>query len=350
MNREEILQRLEPAMNMKVRTVDHAPGTRVVATAERVAIRPSQSGRYMEFSEEGVKSLAGFINISWPVAEHLSPDTFGRVATELMQKKNQYGLVLRDDVIQGVVKGGSHMVDTDRALTTIERAIPQTDFHRALVDGTKVEIEVVGEQQTPVVRGDLIKAGAMVRFSPVGDIQPFVQSYALRLACTNGATSNTVLREFKFTGGGGGDGDPGGNTGNGNFWVWFRKSVQDAYGALNAIAEQYRAMIHDRIPADQRAQLLEGMLRQAHITGNDANMIRAMALQNPPTNSYDMMNLLSYATSHLLERPSSIRRAHEVVASYSSENEHAAVCPLCRGRRAARRATNTIIDSTGTAS
>ena len=168
MNREEVLQALEPALNLKVRAVDHAPGVRVTATAERVAIRPSQSGRWVEFSDEGVKSLAGFINLGWPVAQHLSPDTFGRVATELIQKAPQFGLVVRDDVIQSVVKGGSHMVDADRALATIERAVPGIDFHRAIVDGTKVELEVVGEQETPVVKGDLIKAGAMVRFSPVG--------------------------------------------------------------------------------------------------------------------------------------------------------------------------------------
>ena len=176
MKREEILQALEPAMNMKVRAVDHSPGVRVVATAERVAIRPSQSARWIEFNEEGTKSLASFVNIGWPTAQLLSPDTFGRMATELIQKKSQYGLAIRDDVIQSVVKGGSHMVDTDRALATIERAIPGVDFHRALVDGTKVELEVVGEQETPVVRGDLIKAGAMIRFSPVGDITPQVQS------------------------------------------------------------------------------------------------------------------------------------------------------------------------------
>jgi hypothetical protein len=265
------------------------------------------------------------------------------VATELLRKKDQYGLVYRDDVIQSVVKGGAHMVDADRALTTIERAIPGIDFHRALVDGTKIELEVIGEQETPVVRGDLIKAGAMVRFSPVGDITPQVQAYALRLICTNGATSNTVLREFKYTGGSG-DGDNGGGTDN--FWGWFKKSVHDAYGSLGEIVKQYQQMLHDRIPANQRALLLEGMLKQAGISGNDANMVRAMALQDPPNNAYDMMNLLSYATSHLLEKPGAIRKAQAVVADYSSEEEHASVCPLCRGaRKATRRDSTAIIEA-----
>jgi hypothetical protein len=336
MNREEVMQKIEPAMNLRVRTVDRAAGTRVVATADRVAIRPSQSGRYIEFTEEGVQSLASFIKVVWPVAKNLTPDTFGRVATELIQKQNQFALVVRDDAVTGVINGGNHLVDTDRALATIERTIPGVDYHRALVDGTTVELEVVGEQQQPVVRGDLIRAGALVRFSPVGTVRPFVQSYALRLACTNGATANTVLREFRFAGGGGGEGGDGGGNGNGNFWAWFRKSVHDAYGALENIVQQYQRMLHERVPADQRAAMLEGMLRQAHITGSDAEAVRAMALQSPPTNGYEMFNLLTYATSHILRHPRAIAKAREITAQYSSEEEHEAVCPVCHGHRRAR--------------
>lgn len=328
MNREELLQKLEPAMNMRIRAVDHALGTRVVATAERVAIRPSQSGRYMEFAEDGVKNLANFIGIGWPLAQKLTGDTFGKVATELMQKQHQYALVLKDDTVTGVIKGGSHVVDTNRALATIERVIPNVDFHRATVEGTNVELEVVGLQQATVTRGDLIRAGALVRFSPVGNTIPEVQSYALRLACTNGATSNTVMSRFQFGGGGGADG--GGNGGD-NFWNWLRKSVHDAYGALNQIAETYQRMRNERIPANQRAAVLEGLLRQAHISGGDADTIRAMALQDPPSNAYDMFNLITYATSHILQRPAAIRKANEVVATFSSEEAHEAVCPMCHG-------------------
>lgn len=334
MQREELLTKLQPIMDLKVRQVTHGAGTRVTATMERVAIRPGQGAHFIEFNDTGIQGMAKFIGISMDITKNLKPETFGAVATDLLNKKNQYALVMKDGIVNDVMKGGAHMVDAERALTTIERTVPGTDYNRVIVDGSKVDIEVVGERRQPVVRGDLIQAGALIRFSPVGEVLPTIQSYALRLACTNGATSHDIFREYKYTGGGGG----GDNTGpSDSFWPWFRKAVHDAYGALAQIAAQYQRMLKDRVSPQDRATILEGMLRQAQISGSDAEAIRAMALQDPPQNSYDMMNLLSYSTSHLLESPKAIRKAREVIADYSSETEHDRVCPVCHNRRRARR-------------
>jgi hypothetical protein len=43
-----------------------------------------------------------------------------------------------------------------------------------------LQLEVVGEKT---------EAGVLVRFSPLNILNPGVQAYALRLECTNGATS-----------------------------------------------------------------------------------------------------------------------------------------------------------------
>jgi len=45
------------------------------------------------------------------------------------------------------------------------------------------------------------------------------------------------------------------------------------------------------------------------------------------------MNLLSNATSHLLEDAMRVRRAQNTVASFTSEEEHARLCPVCHTRR-----------------
>ena len=56
--------------------------------------------------------------------------------------------------------------------------------------------------------------------------------------------------------------------------------------------------------------------------------------------------IMTYATSHLMQKPGAIRKALAVVADYSSEEEHASVCPLCRGaRRAVRRDSTAIIEA-----
>jgi hypothetical protein len=159
-----------------------------------------------------------------------------------------------------------------------------------------------------------------VNFSPVNTIKPLVQSYVLRLACTNGATSKTVLAEFT-----GGEGD--------DVWQWFRQSVRAAYQSLGAVINRYREMIQERIPADQRAAMLEELLRQAGITGKEAEAVRAQAIQDPPRNTYDMMNLITWASSHIIQSPERIQRALKASATFTSESQHATICPLCQTRR-----------------
>ena len=164
----------------------------------------------------------------------------------------------------------------------------------------------------------VLKDGAMVQFSPIGTIQPHMQAYALRLTCINGMTHNDIIREFHH---GGGEGD--------DIWQWFRRSVREAYQAINPIIQRYRGMMDELISTEQRAQVLTAMLREAKISGGAADAVRAMAIENPPENRYEMMNLISYAFSHLLERPDQVRRAQNTAADYAHEHANHLECPLC---------------------
>jgi len=205
-------------------------------------------------------------------------------------------------------------------LSTIERAIPRCDYHRVTVlPNCAATLEIIGARQEAVRRGDMVRAGAMISFSPINTIFPMVQSYVLRLVCTNGATSKTVLTQFT---GGAGEGD--------DIWQWFRQSVQAACRALGQVVERYRQMIQERIPAEQRAAMLEELLRQAGITGKEAEAVRAQAIQEPPRNAYDMMNLITWASSHIIRSPERIQRALNAGATFTSESQHATICPLCR--------------------
>ncbi len=329
MERTEVLERLEPVLNTQVRTIDHRPQTRVAVTPDAVTLRPGGGQHSLEFTTEGAKSMAKFVNLPWNLAASLRPETFGAVSTELLGRKNRYALVLKEGQITAVAKPQDfRTLNAERVLRSIEQGVKGIEYHRLLIlDNFVVSLEVLGEKREPVSRGDLIQAGANISFSPMGTIDPVIQSYALRLVCTNGMTSNTILREFHYGGGGGSGGE------GEDIFQWFRKSSREAYNALDRIVTRYRLMEQEQIPADQRSMMLEAMLREAKISGEDANSIRAMAIDNPPETSYDMMNLLSNATSHLLEEPSRIRRAQQAVADYSSETEHARVCPICHSRR-----------------
>ena len=327
MDRTEALERMEPILNTQVRTIDHRPQTRVTVTPDMVIFRPGSGQRHLEMTTEGVQSMARYIGLPWNLAANLRPETFGAVSTELLGRKNRYALVTKDGAVTAVARPQDfRTLNADRVLRAIEQGVRGIEYHRILIlDNFVASLEVIGEKREAVSQGDLIQAGANISFSPMGTIDPVVQSYALRLACTNGAVSNTVLREFHYGGGGGGEGD--------DIWQWFRNSARAAYNALDRIVARYRQMEQEQVPADQRAMMLEAMLREARITGDDASAIMAMAIDNPPATSYDMMNLITSATSHLLEDPRRVRRAQQTVADYTSENEHARVCPVCHSRR-----------------
>ena len=323
MDRAAVLEKLEPLTHTTARQVVHSPRTRVLVQPGQVVIRPGSGGHLVPLSEDGVKAMTSFVGLPHTIAGQLSPDLFGRITTELLSRKERYNLLLENGQVQNFGEyRGIRNLPVDRVLSTIEHGIPHCDYHRVSILGNySAMIEVVGARQATVHRGDLVQAGAMISFSPISTIKPMIQSYVLRLACTNGVTSKTVLSEFT----GGGEGD--------DVWQWFRQSTRAAYQALGDIVERYRNMIRERIPAEQRAAMLEALLRQAGITGNDAEAVRAQAIQDPPRNTYDMMNLITWATSHIISRPEGIRRALNATAVFTDASEHASVCPLCHARR-----------------
>jgi hypothetical protein len=324
MDRTAVLEKLEPISHVRTRPVEHTARTRVLVQPGQVVIRPGSGGHLVPISEEGVKAMTNFVGIPRAVSQQLSPDLFGKVVTELLSRKERYNLLLEDDQVRNFGDyRGIRNLPVDRVLTAIEHGMPQCDYHRVSVLGDhSAMLEVIGPKQEAVRRGDLMHAGALVKFSPINTIKPLVQSYVLRMVCTNGMTSKTVLAEFT---GGHGEGD--------DVWQFFRQSVRSAYQAIGNIVSRYQNMIRERVPADQRAGMLEELLRQAGITGKEAEAVRAQAIQQPPRNTYDMLNLVTWASSHIIKTPERIQRAMNASATFVSESEHASVCPLCHARR-----------------
>lgn len=325
MKREEVLERMAPMMDLRMRQVEHTPRTRVMVRPDAVLLRPAETGKFLPMTVEGTKSMASYAGMPESLAKQLSPDTFGRVATELLASKGRYAVVMRQGMIVAFAKHARNAVNPERALRTIEQGIGSrnTDYHRVHVLDNAVTLEVVGAQQTAVARGDIVRAGAMVTFSPIGTVLPEVQSFALRLACVNGATSTDVVKEYHY--GGNGDGD--------EFWEWFRQSVGEAYASIGRIVERYREMRREKIPAGDRALVLEAMIRQASLNKATADAVRAQAIAEPPRTAYDVSNLVTWASSHLLERPAEVRRAQDAAARFADETEHRRLCPVCHRSR-----------------
>jgi len=323
MDKTEVLEKLQPICQTTMRQVTHTPRTRVVIQPDQVILRPGSGGQLIPMNEKGARAMANFIGMPNALCQSLNPDLFGKVATELLARKERYNLLIDQGEIRDFAEyQGVHNLSAERVLTTIEQVIRSAEFHRVTVLGNySAMVEVVGEQRQAVHKNDLVRAGAMVTFSPISIVRPLVQSYVLRLACTNGMTSKTVLVEYRP----GDEGD--------NIWQWFRQSVRSAYQAMGDIVNRYRKMLQERIPADQRAAMLEAILKEASIVGQDAEAVRARAIEEPPHNTYDLMNLITWASSHIIREPRRIQHALNAVATFTTEKEHAQICPLCHARR-----------------
>ena len=324
MNRTEVLEKLEPICHTTARQVEHNPRTRVLVEPGQVVIRPGNGGHLIPFSEKGAKALASFVGLPQRLCQDLSPDLFGRVTTELLGRKERYNVLLENGQVENLVDfRGIRNLPVDRVLTAIEHGMPDCAYHEvSILKNHSAMLQVVGPKQEAVQRGDLMQAGALVSFSPINTIKPLVQSFVLRMVCTNGMSSKTVLAKFVD---GHGEGD--------DVWQWFRQSVRAAYQSIGKVVDRYQAMVRERIPADQRAGMLEEILRQAGITGKEAEAVRAQAIQDPPRNTYDMMNLITWASSHIIRSPERIQRALNASATFTSESQHATICPLCQTRR-----------------
>ena len=325
MNKQEVMESLREETGYQVRQVE-AP--RVMLDGDRVYIRPTRHARPVQVETKAIDTLLRITGITTTLKKRLPPDLFAKVATYSFDRSdNRYALVVRGDQVADIVPADErHSIPVEKALTTIERSAGDgVDFQRALVlPGHVIRVEAVGIEEQPVRRGDLVRAGVLTQFSTIGAGKPMVQSYCQRLACTNGAVTMDVFREFSFGGNGGS---------NGQFWSWFRKSVQDSFHSLGDIVNRWKSMVEEQISPAERNLVLEALLKRAGIRGRDADVVRARALESPPENAYDMLNLVTWATSHQLEGPRAIVRAQLAAATFSDESEHQRVCPTCHKTR-----------------
>jgi len=322
MDRAAVLEILEPLTRLKPRRVADSSRSQVLVDGDTVGIRPDRGSRALEVAPKQVPHIMGALGLPANTVKRLQTVTLQRAATELLQGQGEYSLLTEEGQVVDI-GSGYRPIPAERVLKEAERAVKGIDFHRVMaLEKHVVRVECLGTQERPVVKDDLIRAGALLHFSPLGTIEPVVQSFGLRLICTNGQVAQEVVRTYHYErGGGGGEGD--------DIWHWFRESIKEAYGSIGQVIRTYRQMAHHRIPRNQRGSMLAGALHSAGIRGDIANAIRARALEEPPETEYDVMNLITWATSHAMDNPRAIARAQDAMAEWSSEAEHRRRCPTC---------------------
>ena len=322
MNRVQVMEKLQPLLNVQVRSVTNPEFSRVSATEDTLILRPSRGYSY-PVTKEGVESLLKFTGVPESLGKHLRLPTLEKVFTETIQSKSPYQVITKDGTVVDIIPGTDRLpIPPERALEVIEHTIPEVDFHRVLeLPHYTTAIELVGVEERPVRQGDLVRAGAEVIFSPLGTVAPRVRAFILRLACLNGATTTEDFGNFSY---GAGDG--------GSVWTFLRNSVRKAYGSISPIVERWQAMAEENVAPEQRAEVLEALIRQARLPKLAADAVRALALREPPESAYAAMNFITYASSHLLTDGREVLRAREAAATFASETSHRRVCPVCHRR------------------
>ncbi|MDD3984187.1 MAG: hypothetical protein PHU54_09700 [Candidatus Omnitrophica bacterium] len=326
MTRDEVLKRLEPISGTKMKAVETTPRTKVSFTPDAIILQPGSGGKLVPISKEGLTSLANYVGVSTQMITRLNDNTASTVLSELLQKKGSYVYHTKDDTVLSFYPDTKRIfVPVDRVVATIEKAVPDAAYIRTMVDENNVVyIEMMGERRAPVngslLQNDIIAGGAFVAFSPMGTIKPVVRSYCLRVACTNGMITPVKAFGFEF---GGNDGD--------SVWQWFRDSIRKAYQSVTKIAGDFSAMTAEKIQPSDRAALLESMMHQAGIKDEIADALRAQAIERPPESSWDMTNLISFGTSHLMndEKPKRLLKAMNSISGYIGGARHNRECPMC---------------------
>ena len=320
MNREEVMAAIGEAANVGVK---NASNPTLTTDQGRLYIKPAKHTQTIEVSPNALSSLFTVTGLTKDLARKLSATTFGRVVNESVPREMSL-ITKNDQVVEFVRDHEYNPIDSRRVVDVVDKTIPDVEYHRVMtLPHYSIRMEMVGVEQKAVGRGDLIRAGALVQFSPLGITKPLVQAFVVRLACTNGVTTNDILREFSF--GGGDDGE-------GNVYSWMRHSVRDAYRSLNVVVGRFQQMRNERISPADRAALLDSLLREGSVRGNDAQAIQAQAIEQPPQTTYDLLNLMTWATSHVIENPRVIARTQHAIANFTGQTAHERTCPMCHRR------------------
>lgn len=305
-----------------------SPNPRVTFIGEdnaQLAIKPSSGARSIPLSVDGSKNLIALVGMSAKMRTDLSGGTFLKASSELLAKRGRFTVLTKDGVGVDVMGGKHHYaVEPDRALRTMEQ-VGLVDFHRVYTRNDRsVVIQTLGDRIEPVTKakGDRVQAGASLIMSPIGTVVPSVQSFSMVIACTNGMTMEEVDETFSFADGGGS------NNPNG-FWDWLRRNLRKAQDSIGIQTQHFREMQAHRIGPNERAAALEGMIRQSHLPDDLGEAVRARALAHPPTNAWELMNLITWGTTHATSDYDVVRKSQKAMSQFAHNVAVHKVCPLC---------------------
>ena len=323
MGRVAVENELRAARDLSLESVN-GMSLRVDATGSLFAEKADASYALTQGARKGFLRHTGltdkFVNELAASDSGLASD----VATAMYRGRGSEGVfAMQGDVpISFARRGKLSLLPVDDVLEGIESALGEdVQYSRALQGrDMEVQIEVVGARSESVVVGDVIQSGVMVRFNPLGLTNPFVAPYGLRLECSNGMTSRTEY----------GGGELPLVAYHDSPVKWIIEQCQSAYEGLPAAVEEWGKLREHAVHPDARRLVVSRALDEAGIKGRQADAVFDKAMAEPPSNLYDVLNLITWASSHVLENPNAVMRVQDSTVNFTRAVTTEHRCPVCR--------------------
>lgn len=327
MTRTQVLERIPNLTGFQLRNFGAAPSVLMGEDGGVRAIRPDRGTRSIDMTPTAIESLLRQIYLREPLAKKLTPKTKGLVLNEALADTPMALMVKDHQAIDVVPARTMRLLQPERVTQMLEKAIDGAEFcHVSELSGHVLHLEIMGHQELAVARGDLVRAGVSIDFPVIGGRDVAVQSYVQRLICTNGAITNDFMGEYSYREHGGDDGN--------DVIHWMRLKARAAYRAIDKVVERWIELTHQEVPAADRASVLEHWIQESRIPPDVADEIRAQAVNEPPANQYDMMNLITWGTSHTDMEPNKRRRSLQNLATLQLHTVSGRVCPRCHSQLA----------------
>ena len=305
------VQDLEVEKISKEATVELDPTNKVMVVHD--------GARMWSVGEESYRSVMQYFGVSGSLVKRLSSGTASSVATEIMQSKGRASAIVRGLEMVGLApKGRYKPLPVSTVLETIDEAVGGLEWSRAMVlPRYRVRLEMLGEAEAEVAKGDLVRAGVMVDFSPIGLSDPLVQTFGLRLVCTNGATSNVVLETHTLTS------DEDDNR------EWLAGAVASAYKGLDSAVDKWKELAHYQVAEEERPLLLGALAKAAKLKASEQTSLFARAVETPPDTAWDVFNLMTWLSTHVMQDPRRVALAQMATAAFAHEDTYHKHCPTC---------------------
>lgn len=320
MNAEQLLKTLKPEGALDPQVLKVGKRTKLLLRDEGLALRHGNDARPL--TERGQDTLLATLALPKGLARRLPDDLGLKVANHLLSKKERLTIIGDGATIQEVLPAPKHVaMDPERVMRELTGVVGhEVDFEGAATDRHEHLIYAVGAREVPVVRGDMIRAGVHVAYSPMGVVGPSAQAYCVRLTCTNGATSQEFFKQWT----GHGEGD--------EIWQEFRQGMRSAYNGIDGIIAEYHRLREERVPPREVAARVEALIRRFKMPNEVAQAFHARVMNDPPRNMYQLYNHITWLASHAVSDPTVRRGIMDGAAAVSRETRRVGICAVCGGR------------------